>query len=306
MKDMIVLAAFLLPVALTAQSIDPQAKPQPGVRFELRPGPLVPGPVPLDKEPGDDITIRPDGAIVATSRSRSFVFPLTNRMEPVLRVSYRIVNNRVLYDYTLSNGASAAEPISSFMLGIAGEAEVTVPEPWKAIRVKRPFEPPSFGIGRALPDSEFFKGLLTAGASLTPIRVLCDDAPGLIEATYYPSPVKEPLGEMKDGEFINSASPWVQRRLTELDTADRHHLRGLAIGPVTPLNADSIEVIRKEIQTASQRPQLAALQLQIRNQPFPEEKTGLSRWLADARKQASPGILSEFLDAMIWRLVRLP
>lgn len=300
------LLCLLFSALLNAQSIDPKAKPQPGVKFEMRPGPLVSGPVPVEKDPGDDVIVRPDGAIVATSRSRSFVFPLTNRMEPTLSVSYSFVNNRILYEYSLSNGAIAADPISSFMLGIAVDAEVTAPEPWKSMKVTRPFEPPMLGFYRAVIDSDSARGLLRAGESVRSIRVSCDGVPGLVESTIYPEPLQPQYRANEYQEFMGATSPWVRRRLTELDTADRHRLRGLAIGPVTPLGADSIEAIRKEIQTASQRPQFAALQVQVRSQSFPIDKAGLARWLADARKQAASGIVADFLDAMVWRLNRLP
>lgn len=297
--------ALLIPLVALSQVIDPNAKPRPGYRIELKQGPLVPGPSVIEKEPGDSVVVQPDGSIVAASRSRSFVFPLANRMEPNVRVSYSLVGNRVQYEYVISNGLGALNAIASFVFAISSPSDTTAPEPWRAVRISKPNENPSMGFYRLAQDRDE-RGRLKAGVTLDVIRVVSDHAPGLIETTFHAQPVTQPVGSMTSGEFFNSASPWVQQRLGEIDTKDRHRLRGLTIGPVIPLNTDSLEGIRREIQDAEQHPQFSLLREQIQKRPIPVEPASLNTWLLNFRKLSAGGIIVDFVDAMIWRLQRQP
>lgn len=298
---------LVVPDEMFGQAIDPGATPKPGYRMEMKQGPLVAGPAPIVMEAGDNVTVRSDGAIVAASRLRSFTFLPTNRMEPNVRVSYALVNGRVQYDYLISNGPGGVNSIDAFALAISAPADVVAPDPWTALKINRPNVAPSLGFFQFVKDGDP-KARLAAGVRLNPIRVLSDFGPGLIEATFYPDPAStgSPSAQgLADGDFINAASPWVQQRLLELDTPERHQVRGLAIGPVAPLGTDSAEGIRLEIQAATQRPQLSLLRDHILRLPAPAERVALGSWLGQLRKISSAGLVADFVDAMTWRLQRL-
>jgi hypothetical protein len=75
---------------------------------------------------------------------------------------------------------------------------------------------------------------------------------------------------------------------------------------VIALRADSWQAIRQEIQAATQRPQLSLLRDHIFKTALPTDQAALGAWLQDLRKQTSvDGIVSDFLDAMLWRLRQL-
>jgi hypothetical protein len=218
------------------------------------------------------------------------------------------VNGRVQYEYTISNGPGA-DSISSFSLGISVPVDPVVPEPWKALPINKLNEAPSLGFLRVAPDTDS-RRKLDASVTLPPIRITSDYAPGLIDSTFYPVPFAMTpaavANGMKSGDFFNGSSPWIQQRLLELDTPDRHRLRSLTIGPVIALRADSWQAIRQEIQAATQRPQLSLLGDHIFKTALPTDQAALGAWLQDLRKQTSvDGIVSDFLDAMLWRLRQL-
>jgi len=261
--------------------IDPNAKPKPGYSMEMKHGPLVGGPIPIEKEPGDNIIVRPDGTIIATSRTRSFNFPVTNRMLPRVAVSYSIVNGRVQYEYTISNGPGA-DSISSFSLTISAPVDAILPDPWKVLPINKLNEAPSLTFLRVSPDTDS-KQKLNASVTLPPIRMTSDHAPGLIESTFYPvpfamTPAAVAFG-MTSGEFFNGSSPWIQQRLIELDTPDRHRLKSLTIGPVIALQADSWQAVRQEIQAATQRPQLSLLRDHIFKTALPSDQAALDSYV---------------------------
>ncbi|MBL8230428.1 MAG: hypothetical protein JNL98_18200 [Bryobacterales bacterium] len=284
--------------------IDPKARPKPGYSVEMKQGPLAGGPIPIEKEPGDKIIVQPDGTIIATSRARTFRFPVTNRMLPRVAVAYRVVNGRVQYEYTISNGLGA-DSISSFSLGITGPADPIVPDPWQALPIQRLDEAPSLGFMRVAPDNDE-RRKLNASVTLPPIRIMSDLAPGLIDTTFYPvpfamSPAAVANG-VKAGDFFSGSSPWIQQRILELDTPDRHRLKSLTIGPVIALQADSWQAVRQEIEAAAQRPQLSWLRDHIMKAALPSDQAALGAWLQDLQKRSPAGIVSDFVDAMLWRL----
>ena len=274
----------------------------------MKQGPLVAGPSSIVKEVGDNVTVRSDGAIVAASRLRTFTFIPSNRIEPDIRVSYALVNGLVQYDFLISNGPGSANSIDSFVLAISAPAEVTAPDPWRAIKIDRPTQLPSLGFFRSVKDGDP-KARLVAGARLNPIRVLSEFGPGLIEITFHTSDQSSTgkpnaLG-LTAADFFNAASPWVQQRLVELDTADRRQLRGLSIGPVALLGTDSVKGVTREIHAATQRPQFALLREYMLKLPPPVEPVALTSWLGTLGKLSSAGPVADFIDAMTWRLQQL-
>lgn len=283
---------------------DPNSKPKPGYSVEMKQGPLVGGSSPIEKEPGDKIIVRPDGTIVATSRARSFSFPVRNRMLPRVAVAYSIVNGRVQYEYTISNGPGA-DSISSFSLGISGPVDPMVPDPWQVLPIQRLNEESSLGFLRVAPDNDG-RRKLNASVTLPPIRITSDLAPGLIDATFYPVPFAmtpaASVNGVKAGDFFSGSSPWIQGRILELDTPDRHRLKSLTIGPVIALRADSWQAVRQEMEAAAQRPQLSLLRDHILKTAPPSEQAALGTWLQDLRRRSSAGIVRDFVDAMLWRL----
>ncbi|OYW13479.1 MAG: hypothetical protein B7X34_00135, partial [Acidobacteriia bacterium 12-62-4] len=151
------------------------------------------------------------------------------------------------------------------------------------------------------------RGSLPPGAGLGPIRNTSDRGPGLIETTFFPAstPAGAPGAQRPEADFFNRASPWVRNRLLELDTLDRRQVRGLTIGPVTPLASDSVEQVAAEIQAVIERPQFAVLRERMQRVPAPAEAAALQVWLAELRGVAPVGVVAEFADAMTWRLQRM-
>ncbi len=295
----------MLAVLAYGQSVASQVAPGREVRIKVKPlGVRQPEPRP-EKEAGDEVVVRNDGTIVARSRDLTFEFPPTNRMKPVLQVTYSESKGRIVYVYRLVNRVGAADPISSVVLGFLVNVEASVPPPWFLSARPPSSRDFSAGILLDLSDDEYDRGILHAGSSLGPMEATCDGAPGLISVTYFGPPRRQRPGALTDGQFLDAASPWVRFQLTQLDTAERHQLVLPAIGPVVPMKEDSPERIRKEIHNASLTPELAPLQKLVRSAPLPLEHAGMEAWLAEMRKQQPPGILAEFLDAMIWRLKRL-
>jgi hypothetical protein len=303
-RNYIFLLGFAMSLPALGQTIDPRAKPKPGHRLEMRPGPLVASPAHQTKEPGDDVVVRPDGVIVATPRSRSFHFLPTNRVAPAVNVSYTSANGRVVYQYQISNGAGA-QAIGAFELAVGVPVDIDTPEPWRALKVQRSNAQPFLGFLRVVRDGEE-RGRLSGGIRLDPIRLTSDFAPGLIETTFHGEPQSAAsmlqAHGMTAGEFLNAASPWVQQRLAELDTQDRHRLRTLTIGPVAPLSADPVLAVRAEIERATQWPQLSTLRDHALKSSAPAEKTALIAWLSNVRSASEPGLVTEFIAAMHWRL----
>ncbi len=295
---------MLIPLIAMAQIVNPNAKPKPGYKLEIKPGPVVPGRITVEKEPGDDIAMRPDGSIVAVSRSRAFTFPVTNRMDPQVRVSYQIVNGLIQYDYTVANGPGAGNAIDSFMLSINSPAKITTPEPWRYLRVDKPNEEPKIGFFRFVKDQDRI-GKLGAGGAPATIRVVSGDAPGLIEATFHPNPLEQGAMQAAGGEFFATASPWVQQRLADLDTPDGHRVRRFVIGPVAHLRTDSVDNVRRSVENALQLPELKVIREQMAMKSVPADSVSLMTWLSEVRKASSDGFIADFTDAMMWRLRQL-
>lgn len=301
-----IFSILVTPIVLYGQAIDPNAQSKPGYKLEMRLGPLVGGPASVVKEVGDDVQVRQDGAIVAKSRSRSHTYLPTNRMHPNVRTAYSLSNGKVEYNYQVSNGPSGVDSIGSFALVISSPAEIVCPNPWTALKIAKPNESPTLGFLPVVKDGDP-KGGLPPGAGLDAIRITSDLGPGLIDTTFYPAsvPAGSPGAQRLEADFFNRASPWVQNRLLELDTRDRRQVRGLTIGPVTPLASDSVEQVLAEIQAVIQRPQFAVLRERALLVPAPADSAALQGWLAELRKASPLGIVAEFVDAMAWRLQRM-
>lgn len=299
------LAAILIAPVAVAQGTKQPQPPKPGYRFEMKPGPLAPGPaVPVEKEAGDEVTIGPDGAIAARSRSGTFTFPLMNRMAPVSQVTYVVDGGRIRYQFRISNGAGARNAISSFAFEIEAAQDISASPPWSVLRVSRPAAESQIAFLRRVNDGDS-TGLLRAGAGEAVVTLFSEGVPGLIFATFRPNPLEEATMKPEAAGFINSASPWVQQRLLELDTIDRRRVRKLVIGPTIGLAADSAAEIRTAITNASQLPECADLKDYMVAQELPSEVAGLRTWVQAAKKKAPRGLSVDFLDAMWWRLERL-
>jgi hypothetical protein len=292
---------FTAAVSLAQAVHDPPLKPS-GHKLEIKPGPTAPGqPVETPKEPGDDVHTAPDGALVATSRSRSFPFPLTNRMEPIIHVSYRMSNGTVEYDYVVSNGPEAHDEIGLFEFHVTAPAQVSVPAPWKAQRIAIPNAASKIGFYRFVKDRDL-TGRLSPGNSLQSLRVVSPALPGLVEAVFHPNPLHAPTMRPEANHFLEGASPWVQQQLSRLDIPERHLLRKLVIGPAVPLGVDSFERIRQDIRSASQSPEFRP---SLQAQRLPDSPAALEIWLKEQGTSPARGLLDEFVNAMIWRLHRL-
>ena len=186
-------------------------------------------------------------------------------------------------------------------LAISSPVDAILPDPWKVLPINKPNEAPSLAFLRVAPDNDN-KQKLNASVTLPSIRITSDYAPGLIESTFFPVPFAMTPAAVASGDFFDGSSRWIQQRLLELDTRDRHRLKSLTIGPVIALQADSWQAVRQEIQAATQRPQLSLLRDHIFKTALPSDQAALRTWLQDLRKQSPAGIVSDFLDAMLWRL----
>lgn len=294
------LAVSILSVSALAQT----GKPNPGYKLEMKPGPRSPGATAYtQKEPGDAVAVRADDAIVATSRSRSYKFLPTNRMQPVVASTYAPFGDRLRYEYTISNGLGAVNTIASFELVTAVPADVTAPSPWRSVKVNRSINP-CLGFLRVAKDDDS-NGRLAPGVKLDAIHVTSDYGPGLILVTFHPEPPSLAPLAPSDGDFVNGASPWVQQQLLALDTVDRRQVQGLAIGPVAEMRTDSAARILAEVEGAIQRPQLAVLRDYMLESPLPADTAGLIGWMTRVHDRAKDGIARDFVEAMLWRLRHL-
>lgn len=276
------------------------------VRFQIRlEGKARPAPPP-EPEAGDSVEIDPvSGAIAATSRGRSFTFPKHNFMRPVLQVSYSAAFDDVEYTYTLANAAGSANTISAFAIYLLepAAAQATLPSPWRAIPILKP-APPETASLLLLPFGEdgTDRGQLFPGRQAGPFRIKAPGLPGLVRVVFSPERAIPKPGEVTEGDFFDWASAWVRERLLQLDTHDRHEIRGWTIGPRNRATANDLAAIQDEVREAAQVPEFAAASVEILAIASLSDPTAIRSRIA--RLPAS-SFQKQWAQAVLWKLDRL-
>lgn len=293
---------LVLSLALAASAQQNENK----VRMEIRAvGKPIPPPPPK-AEPGDSVEMdRDTGAIVATSRGLSFTFRKHNFMGPLLRVSYSAVGDQVEYLYTLANGSGSANTISSFALYLPdpAAAQAAPPSPWQPIPVLTPSAPETPPLLFARVDLEGTGvGRLSAGQQMGPFALRAPGMPGLIRVVFRPERTGPKAGEVAEGDYFFGSSPWVQARILELDTHDRHEIRTWTIGPKRGVPYNDLTTIRAEIREGAQVPEFARNAVEIvAIASLPDPAAIRSR----LEKLPSTSFQKEWVQALLWRLDRI-
>lgn len=295
---------LLFAISLTLTAFSQQAEKK--VKFEIRlEGKAIPAPPP-EPEPGDRVEMESaTGAIVATSRGRSFIFTRNNFMGPKLLVSYASVGDRVEYVYNLGNAAGSPNAISAFALYLPepNAVEATTPGSWGHLAILKPAAPevPSLLFLYTEKDGPDI-GRLSAGPQAGPFRVKSQGMPGLVRVVF--SPEQEPLKPegQNSGDFLFGSSPWVRERVLELDTADRHEIRSWTIGPKLGSDGNDLAAIQAEIREGALVPEFARNSVEILAIASLTEPTEIRSRLD--RLSGTP-FQREWVKALLWRLDRL-
>lgn len=294
----VIVSAMLICSELHSQ---PASEKRLDIRVVDRKAPPSPQP-----EPEDDVRIESaTGEIVAKSRGLTMRF--RNRsaeIKPQVQVSLESSSLSPKFEYKLTNNSGATMAIAGLSLEspYPSLGSWSLPSGWTAIPRGHPFLPPAVLLTKVTPDSD---PRLSAGQTVS--FVLSGPAlPGVIRFIITPEAVQFKKEDLTDGQFFDAASEWVRMKLTELDTRDRHEVRGLIIGAKVPVGQDSIAKIKAEFKEASESRELST----VSRQGFMEVSH------SDVTKDQLLSIVSSmaistpferaFREAMLLRLSQLP
>lgn len=293
---------IVISLALAASAQQAEKKFKLELRLEGKPMP----PPPPEAEPGDSVEMdRDTGAIVATSRGRSFTFRKHTFMGPLLRVSYSEVGDQLEYLYTLGNAAGSANTISAFALSLPEPTAVQAkaPSSWGHLSILQPAAPrvPSLAFLNVEKDGTE-TGRLSAGRQMGPFRIKAPGMPGLVGVVFTPEPDPPKPEGQNDGDFFFGFSPWVQARVLELDSPDRRELRSWTIGPKRGSAGNDLAAIQTEIREGALVPEFGRNAVEIMAIAALSDPAAIRGRL---EKLTATPFQREWVKALLWRLDRL-
>jgi hypothetical protein len=271
-------------------------------KMELRVVKVGPAPEPV-KQPGDAVSVDPDGTINVSSNGRSMkIVPKAITMRPLLEVAFAVKGDSVEYTYTVANGSGATHDISAMGLSVADSQEVrlaSAPEGWRSMPVPSPFGA-SLLLMPVLADDDP-RRRIRAGGKVT-LSLLSRCLPGLVKATIHPTADEIKPGVLTEGEFQDGISEWARQALLKAPRVDNPVV--LTIGPKVLRAQDKLANVHSELREAAES---AAVLLAHRAALLEAARLPDAQAIAAKLSSLEGGTPFEkaFLAAMSWRLKSL-
>lgn len=258
------------------------------------------------QEPGDSVSVDPTTqAIVANSRGRTVRLPVSHRVFPLWNCDLSKSGSDYKYLCVLSNQNGAAQRIIGFAIESATPERVKIATvgSWKHTGIAMVNQPFTLHFVNVVRDDSS-TDVMSAGRTSGLFTLTSDLLLGLIQIEIGASELPTNLGEKSIGEQLDEVSPWVNLKLLELDTRERHMAYIPAIGPKVSPESDSLQRIKNEFAKAAGMKEFGPWRQRLSDLAKKSTSADLSSQLRVLPNVA--GLPSLFRQAMLWRFERLP
>lgn len=256
--------------------------------------------------PGDRVFIDPStNDIVFESGTIRRTYVRKVHVKPVIGATYEKADTSVRYQYTVSNGAGAAQTIESFAMDIRLSPGMTVlgtAPHWskgeRAAGLQDLGEPGMtvFMWYPVLADGDE-RATLRPGATVGPFILQTSALPGLVAVHVWGH--QHLLTDREENELFEGVSPWVREQTIKAAGAAQNRLIVYALGPKIAPSDNRVEAVRHELAAAAKLPEFVGLSAALAGIAQLESATGINVELA---KLKGTPFQQEFIRAMLFDL----